>query len=251
MSAISYSKWDNLTLSDDSDTECHPNIDKKSFIKWKREALHKERDERRDHLQLMERNQILLKSAIESVKQNPEADLNQLFKAIPKLEQDLPKFQRSQYAEELQRVYDLIQKDYLQLKKKEEADLSVDKVCHEGFSTTRVNVKKQQKSKSPPENPEDSFTASSDKKFVTVNQPGLFIVPDSLKNNRTLLQFVGLKNIEEIYNFIQSNPEIVDSKNQETLLSAAFEYAFAYGEKLKASGVKNPNVEKDELFKPT
>ncbi|CDH58704.1 hsp90 co-chaperone cdc37 [Lichtheimia corymbifera JMRC:FSU:9682] len=44
---LDYSKWDNLELSDDSDIECHPNVDKKSMIKWKREAIHRERAERK------------------------------------------------------------------------------------------------------------------------------------------------------------------------------------------------------------
>ncbi|KAI8356775.1 hypothetical protein EDC96DRAFT_515413 [Choanephora cucurbitarum] len=44
---LDYSKWDNLEISDDSDIEVHPNVDKRSMIKWKQEALHRERAERR------------------------------------------------------------------------------------------------------------------------------------------------------------------------------------------------------------
>ncbi|KAI9487072.1 MAG: hypothetical protein EXX96DRAFT_64605 [Benjaminiella poitrasii] len=44
---LDYSKWDNLELSDDSDIEVHPNVDKRSMIKWKREAIHRERAERK------------------------------------------------------------------------------------------------------------------------------------------------------------------------------------------------------------
>ena len=44
---LDYSKWDNLELSDDSDIEVHPNVDKRSMIKWKQEAIHKERAERK------------------------------------------------------------------------------------------------------------------------------------------------------------------------------------------------------------
>lgn len=43
---LNYSKWDNLELSDDSDIEVHPNIDKKSFIKWKQRDIHEKRQER-------------------------------------------------------------------------------------------------------------------------------------------------------------------------------------------------------------
>jgi cell division cycle protein 37 len=31
---LNYSKWDQLELSDDSDIEGHPNVDKKSLIKF-------------------------------------------------------------------------------------------------------------------------------------------------------------------------------------------------------------------------
>jgi cell division cycle protein 37 len=44
---VDYSKWDNLEISDDSDIEVHPNVDKRSMIKWKQEAIHRERAERK------------------------------------------------------------------------------------------------------------------------------------------------------------------------------------------------------------
>lgn len=45
---IDYSKWDKIELSDDSDIEVHPNVDKKSFIKWKQQSIHENRI-KRDH----------------------------------------------------------------------------------------------------------------------------------------------------------------------------------------------------------
>lgn len=48
--ALNYSKWDNIELSDDEDIECHPNVDKKSFIKWNQEAIHQRRAERRNKI---------------------------------------------------------------------------------------------------------------------------------------------------------------------------------------------------------
>jgi len=32
-----YSKWDNIELSDDEE-DCHPNIDKDSWFRWKHQA---------------------------------------------------------------------------------------------------------------------------------------------------------------------------------------------------------------------
>ncbi|RKP31935.1 hypothetical protein METBISCDRAFT_12990 [Metschnikowia bicuspidata] len=43
---IDYSKWDKIELSDDSDIEVHPNVDKKSFIKWKQRDIHEKRHKR-------------------------------------------------------------------------------------------------------------------------------------------------------------------------------------------------------------
>ena len=37
---IDYSKWDKIEISDDSDVEVHPNVDKQSFIRWKQRDIH-------------------------------------------------------------------------------------------------------------------------------------------------------------------------------------------------------------------
>jgi cell division cycle protein 37 len=50
---LDYSKWDNLELSDDSDIEVHPNVDKRSMIKWKQEAIHRERAERKAKIEYL------------------------------------------------------------------------------------------------------------------------------------------------------------------------------------------------------
>ncbi|KAL1922151.1 uncharacterized protein VTP21DRAFT_10793 [Calcarisporiella thermophila] len=50
---LDYSKWDKLELSDDSDIECHPNVDKASFIRWKQQAIHQEREEKRQRLEAL------------------------------------------------------------------------------------------------------------------------------------------------------------------------------------------------------
>lgn len=43
---VDYSKWDNIELSDDSDVEVHPNVDKSSFIRWKQRDIHEKRLQR-------------------------------------------------------------------------------------------------------------------------------------------------------------------------------------------------------------
>lgn len=47
MGGLNYSKWDNIELSDDSDIEVHPNVDKNSFIRWKQRDIHEKREMRR------------------------------------------------------------------------------------------------------------------------------------------------------------------------------------------------------------
>ncbi|TID26149.1 hypothetical protein CANINC_002844 [Pichia inconspicua] len=47
---IDYSKWDKLELSDDSDVEVHPNVDKNSFIRWKQRDIHEKRMQREQQI---------------------------------------------------------------------------------------------------------------------------------------------------------------------------------------------------------
>ncbi|KAJ6788203.1 hypothetical protein PWT90_02168 [Aphanocladium album] len=50
---VDYSKWDALELSDDSDIEVHPNVDKKSFIRAKQSQIHQERQQRKTRMEAL------------------------------------------------------------------------------------------------------------------------------------------------------------------------------------------------------
>ncbi|KAI1337753.1 Cdc37 N terminal kinase binding-domain-containing protein [Xylariaceae sp. FL0016] len=50
---VDYSKWDNLELSDDSDVEVHPNVDKRSFIRAKQNQIHQERAQRKHQIETL------------------------------------------------------------------------------------------------------------------------------------------------------------------------------------------------------
>jgi len=50
---LNYSKWDNLELSDDSDFEPHPNVDKRSFIRAKQNQIHQQRAERKHRIETL------------------------------------------------------------------------------------------------------------------------------------------------------------------------------------------------------
>lgn len=51
---VDYSKWDKIELSDDSDIEVHPNVDKNSFIRWKQQSIHEERIKRDQDIKNLE-----------------------------------------------------------------------------------------------------------------------------------------------------------------------------------------------------
>jgi cell division cycle protein 37 len=50
---VDYSKWDAIELSDDEDFECHPNVDKKSMIRWKQAQIHMKRKDLNDKIQAL------------------------------------------------------------------------------------------------------------------------------------------------------------------------------------------------------
>lgn len=53
---VDYSKWDKLELSDDSDIEVHPNVDKRSFIRWKQRDIHEKREQQKLRMETLEVN---------------------------------------------------------------------------------------------------------------------------------------------------------------------------------------------------
>ncbi|CAM1505485.1 Fc.00g111220.m01.CDS01 [Cosmosporella sp. VM-42] len=56
---VDYSKWDALELSDDSDIEVHPNVDKRSFIRAKQNQIHQERQQRRHQIETLKYERII------------------------------------------------------------------------------------------------------------------------------------------------------------------------------------------------
>ena len=56
---VDYSKWDVWELSDDSDIEVHPNVDKRSFIRAKQNQIHQQRYERRHQIETLKYERII------------------------------------------------------------------------------------------------------------------------------------------------------------------------------------------------
>jgi cell division cycle protein 37 len=71
---VDYSKWDAIELSDDEDFECHPNVDKKSMIKWKQAQIHMKRKDANDKIQALNLENELSKEIIELLGQEITAE---------------------------------------------------------------------------------------------------------------------------------------------------------------------------------
>lgn len=56
---VDYSKWDAIELSDDSDIEVHPNVDKKSFIRAKQNQIHQQRHDRKHRITTLEYERVV------------------------------------------------------------------------------------------------------------------------------------------------------------------------------------------------
>lgn len=60
-------RWDALELSDDSDIEVHPNVDKRSFIRAKQNQIHQQRYERRHQIETLKYERIVNDGLLERI----------------------------------------------------------------------------------------------------------------------------------------------------------------------------------------
>lgn len=67
MAPVDYSKWDALELSDDSDIEVHPNVDKRSFIRAKQNQIHQQRQQRRQEIETLKYERIINDGLLERI----------------------------------------------------------------------------------------------------------------------------------------------------------------------------------------
>lgn len=64
---VDYSKWDALELSDDSDIEVHPNVDKRSFIRAKQNQIHQQRFERKREIDTLKYERLINDGLLERI----------------------------------------------------------------------------------------------------------------------------------------------------------------------------------------
>jgi cell division cycle protein 37 len=70
---LDYSKWDALELSDDSDIEVHPNVDKRSFIRAKQNQIHQQRYERRHQIETLKYEHVINEGLLQRIDRLVEA----------------------------------------------------------------------------------------------------------------------------------------------------------------------------------
>ncbi|KAK1042473.1 hsp90 co-chaperone Cdc37, partial [Friedmanniomyces endolithicus] len=78
---VDYSKWDALELSDDSDIEVHPNVDKRSFIRAKQNQIHQQRFERKHRITTLKYEKVVIDGLL--------ARIDALLKALEAHKQDV------------------------------------------------------------------------------------------------------------------------------------------------------------------
>ena len=64
---VDYSKWDALELSDDSDIEVHPNVDKRSFIRAKQNQIHQQRYQRKQEIETLKYERLINDGLLERI----------------------------------------------------------------------------------------------------------------------------------------------------------------------------------------
>ena len=94
---FNYSKWDNLDVSDEEEDgkDCHPNIDKKSWIRLKQQKREEERRQQREMLDKLTKDRDEKKQRLERMK-----------KGLPETEPEEPS-EKEQYYELRQEIQDL------------------------------------------------------------------------------------------------------------------------------------------------
>ncbi|KAJ8097852.1 Cdc37 N terminal kinase binding-domain-containing protein [Lipomyces tetrasporus] len=80
---VDYSKWDKLELSDDSDIEVHPNVDKKSFVRWKQRDIHEKREVRHHEIETLKAENLMNSNLLSRIQR-----LIGFLKAVPEGAED-------------------------------------------------------------------------------------------------------------------------------------------------------------------
>ncbi|KAF9913448.1 hsp90 co-chaperone Cdc37 [Lobosporangium transversale] len=214
MSAINYSKWDNLEISDDSDIECHPNVDKRSMIRWKQEQIHREREARRTKI-------VALKHEAETIKKQ------------------LDRIEKSTQQAELEKKYNDTIQQLEKLEAVENKKLTSDKLVT-GFDKTAVS-KPVQVPKEAQKAPKKKVVEKT-KVIETLNPGSAGGVPakagsskaaaaqaadsddsdDEVEVTQVALEFSRIKGFDASLTFISKHPYIATQDYSDEIMAQAF-----------------------------
>lgn len=189
MSALNYSKWDNIEVSDDED-DTHPNIDTPSLFKWRHEARVQRMEEQKQK-----------EDKLKKEKQAAEKELAQkqaLLEKVKTTETNTAGIKVDDLAKELKNVekkkkeLDKAEEDFEKEKKKQ--PWNVDTLSKPGFDHSSIN-----KSKSRWEQEKDLTEEEKAERMAAF-----------IKENREKIRMFGmLRKWEDSKKFLQENLQLV------------------------------------------
>lgn len=200
---IDYSKWDKIELSDDSDVEVHPNVDKRSFINWKQRDIHEKRQQRN----------IEIKSIL--IQLTMYAKLNARLDSLMEKLEPLELLDEKKVKETIDAAYDPKEKfDYHKLKNDKGEELRKGLRDLE-FSTDEIESM-------PPYNEmvEDLFTqVKEDHPEVTSDGDKLI---NHLKEHRAKIDDILLKQTIKLDSLLQEKANLISSDDYHTGFDSSF-----------------------------
>lgn len=192
MSAINYSKWDHIEISDDED-DTHPNIDTPSLFRWRHQARIERMEEAKREKEKVTKEHQSTQQKIQQMRQKvKEYEEQQALENLEKLKKEL---------KDLEKQEEEYQKKEEELKKKEKlTPWNIDTICHEGKSKTVINKYDKKENKELTEEEKAERQAEFTKRHKTeVKKYGMFSKYDD--SQEYLLQHLDLV-CEETANYL-------------------------------------------------
>ncbi|CAG8565038.1 6088_t:CDS:2 [Cetraspora pellucida] len=257
---IDYSKWDKLELSDDDDFECHPNVDKASFIRWKQADIHQKREERRQKIQALNQkiaqNEVLLSRIDDMIKQIEKDGVEAFLKSINKLREANSKLENETKNDEstdqedkplkyptfdqmMAMLFDKIQSEINNESPEEVGDELVRKLkehynkLSKDQKETKIELEKEEREAKKKITIDDMHTGFDSS---VVNKAKKMVIPKTKKKEKSIevlnpdaklkpleaKEFAAITSYDESYKFITNHPEVVDQDISDQILGEAF-----------------------------
>ncbi|CAG8543843.1 425_t:CDS:2 [Acaulospora colombiana] len=221
---IDYSKWDKLELSDDDDFECHPNVDKASFIRWKQADIHAKREERRRKIgslkQKISQDDVLLDRIDTMIQKLQSEGVESFFKTIEELRETNKEMEseaiktestpQGEGTEPTPPTFDQMMRilfEKIQQEVKNESPEEVSERLIDKLKEHREKLKKSQ----------DDAKVELEKEE---NEARKKIIVDDLHTGFDKAVFI--KNYNDSFTFISKHPEIVTQEVVDQILAEAF-----------------------------